>query len=195
MRPPIELGRIRTFILISALLGMTQVMAGATEPGTFYVTADTLNVRLSPSPSGKVTNRLDRGTRVEVLEVKSGWARVSRYYDGSLEGLSGQVARWVAAGHLDPSPPKPQEATTSGDSPLEKALRNSDDFGKYRDEFVIASKDLIERGRCSLHDFQESGGWVRSTNQKSKPIYFIYCGGFHVRNRLYLNVATGEVFQ
>lgn len=93
--------------LASAVLYLTVglVVFGAAQTerkliGKVYVTADRLNVRLSPSPSGKVTNVLDRGQGLDVLEVKNGWARISRYYDGSIEGVRGEVARWVAARHL-----------------------------------------------------------------------------------------------
>ena len=72
----------------------------AIRTGAAYVTADRLNVRLAPSPSGKITNVLDRGQKVDVLEVQGEWARISRYYDGSIEGVSGGVARWVSTRYL-----------------------------------------------------------------------------------------------
>ena len=79
--------------------------AGPPELGTYYVTAHTLNVRLVPSGSGKIMNRLHRQDRVEVLEVRNGWARISQYYDGRTEGLSGDVARWVSTNHLSKQKP------------------------------------------------------------------------------------------
>ena len=73
--------------------------------GIAYVTANRLNVRLAPDPSGKITIVLDLGEKVNVLEVQGDWARISHYYDGSTEGLSGGVARWVAAEYLSDSRP------------------------------------------------------------------------------------------
>lgn len=39
------------------------------------------------------------------------------------------------------------------------------------------------------------GGWVKSSNHRNQPIYFTYCGGSTVANRLYLNAETGEIFR
>ena len=38
---------------------------------------------------------------------------------------------------------------------------------------------------------------VAGANQppKGKNVYFTYCGGFTVQNRLYLDVVTGNVFK
>ena len=36
---------------------------------------------------------------------------------------------------------------------------------------------------------------MKSTSHKGGPVYFTYCGGMRVQNRLYLNAATGEVFK
>jgi hypothetical protein len=70
-------------------------------------------VHLSPSPSAAVTNTLGRQDRVEVYEVVAGWGRISRYYDGSVEGIPAQVARWVPMSALAESRPAdlPQSRT------------------------------------------------------------------------------------
>ena len=44
-------------------------------------------------------------------------------------------------------------------------------------------------------DFRELGGWIKSTNNRNRSIYFIYCGGSTASNRRYLNAETGEVFR
>lgn len=92
------------------------------------------------------------------------------------------------------SEPAPQPPPPS-DSQLESAIEQSDDFQLYRTEFMTASRGLLERGRCTLADFREMGGWVRSTNHKPDLVYFTYCGKMHVSNRLYVDVATGRIFQ
>ncbi len=163
--------------------------------GKAHVTVDRLNVRLSPDPSGKVTNRLDRGQRVDVLEISNGWARISKYYDGVVEGESGQAARWVASKHLSKSRPSLSSAVQSNspDSPLEAVLRSSDDYHKHRARFLAAAEQLISQGRGTIEDFREMGGWVRSTRRKS--VYFTYCGGMRRSNRVYLDITTGKVFQ
>jgi len=81
------------------------------------------------------------------------------------------------------------------DSQIATALKLSDDFSTYQDIFISISDKLIKTGKCSLSEFAEMGGWVRSQNHKPKPIYFTYCGGMHRNNRIYINVVTGETFK
>lgn len=185
---------MRIFVMALLALSSVSAFAAALGPGSYFVTADHLNVRLSPSANGKLTNKLSFGARVDVEEVRSGWARISKYYDGSVEGLNGTVARWVSAKYLSATKPK-AETTSPASGPLAEALSQSNDYRKYSSQFIAASKKLIEQGKCTLGDFKEMGGWVRSTNNGSKPIYFTYCGGFTKQNRIYLNVANGKVFK
>ncbi|UHS56019.1 hypothetical protein [Agrobacterium vaccinii] len=76
---------------------------------------------------------------------------------------------------------------------IEKSVSQSDDFKKHRTAFVTAATRLIERGTCTVADFEEVGGFLKSMNHKNKPVYFTYCGGMTIANRLYLNVSTGLV--
>jgi hypothetical protein len=73
-------------------------------------------------------------------------------------------------------------------------VNRSDDYRKYKDIFANTASDLIASGRCTAQDFKETG-WVKSINQKDSPVYFVYCGGMDIQHRLYLNAATGDVFQ
>ena len=77
---------------------------------------------------------------------------------------------------------------------LKVLLAGSDDFQKYRGAFAQAAQSLISSGQCQEADFREWGGWMKSVNDRSQPIYFIYCGGSKASNKLYLNTETGEVF-
>ena len=180
---------LQIFLLIGFF--SSTAFGAASSPGSYYVTTEVLNVRLAPNPSGQITNRLYERQRVDVLEIKNGWARVSKYYSGSSEGLDGDVARWVAEKYLSGSKPKEIQANT----PLEEALKSSDNYSKYRDVFVKASKSLISKRQCSLSDFKEMGGWLRSSTFKPKPVFYTYCGGMRSNNKVYLNAKTGRVFK
>lgn len=90
--------------LIVAIFSVPAAFAEAVSAGAFLVTADKLNVRLAANTAGKIASKLYRGQKVEVLEVANGWARISEYFDGRSEGLSGNVARWVFAIHLAVEP-------------------------------------------------------------------------------------------
>ncbi|QQX81104.1 SH3 domain-containing protein [Shewanella sp. KX20019] len=181
---------LRVLSITIALFFVGGVYAEATKAGDYYVSANRLSVRLAPSTSGSITNTLNRKQKVEVFEVKNGWARVSKYYNGSVEGKSGQVARWVSAKYL--STTRPTDNFTSN-TKLEKAIKNSDNYSLYRNNFIKLSDKLIKQGKCNLADYTEMGGWVRSTTHKPKPIYFTYCGGFSKSNKVYINAKTGRI--
>ena len=162
-------------------------------PGVRHVTADQLEVRLAPHAGGKVTNVLSVGQRVTVLESRKGWSRISRYYDGSVEGEPERmVARWVSAKYLSESLQEPPTPTHSEPrTALDVAIGESDDHHQYGSQFLTAARKLIEDGRCTVADFKEMGGWMRSTTKRKT--YFTYCGGMtHINNRIYLDVATGQ---
>lgn len=74
-------------------------------------------------------------------------------------------------------------------------IEKSDDALRYREQFNSAANSLIAQGLCSASDFQEMGGWVKSTTHRDKPIYFTYCGGMTAENRIYLDVSTGATFR
>ena len=79
------------WLILIGLLLITSITAyaQATRPGTYFVKEAVLEERLGPNATAPVTNRIYRGQKVEVFEVKSGWVRVSKFYDGFVEGQSG----------------------------------------------------------------------------------------------------------
>ena len=144
-----------TLAVLIAFFTTSVAHAEATSPGDYYVTANSLNVRLAPNKAGKITNTLYKRQKVDVLQVKDGWARISRFYDGGVEGLSGEVARWVFAKYLSTNRPT-EEQVTSLNSPLAKAIKSSDDFSKYQKVFVSASDKLVKSGKCTLGAINQS---------------------------------------
>ncbi|HXV73874.1 MAG TPA: hypothetical protein VD713_04010 [Sphingomonadales bacterium] len=85
--------------------------------------------------------------------------------------------------------------TFAAERDLEEAISHSDDFGRYKAAFLKATQDLIQSKKCSISDFEEMGGWVKSTTTyNDEPVYFIYCGGLAVTNRIYLDVSSGKIF-
>jgi hypothetical protein len=144
-----------------------------------------------------------------VLERRGDWARITRAYDAACEsgrsayvdrgnaactpenGIEdGKFSEWVLATSLSPNRP-PDPAETASDA--ERLVAQSDDFSEHRAAFVRAANELIESGRCTAADFEEQGGWMKSSNHGEEPIYFTYCGGSTVANRIYLNAETGQI--
>ncbi|MBN6064638.1 hypothetical protein [Aggregatibacter actinomycetemcomitans] len=150
-----------------------------------YVKANTTFEYLYPSLDAKVTNTLRIGQKVEVLEEKNGFARVSKFYNGDSEQVSGEVARWVILKDLSLKNEKPNVETNTE---LEKAISNSDDFYLYKDKFVSHSQALIDKKRCTIADFKEMGGWLKSTSRGANS-YFTYCGGLSIQHKVYIDIS------
>ena len=79
---------------------------------------------------------------------------------------------------------------------LAKALEYSDNFEANRDAFIKLSQKVLDSGKCTLADFKENGGWAKATGSNAKkPVYFIYCGGFTLSDKVYLNISSGRVWK
>jgi hypothetical protein len=154
----------------------------------YYVISNKLNVRLGANKTSLITNILYKGQKLKVFEIKNGWARISHYYDGKVEGTSGNIARWVFTKYLSiRCPPKKKINITSS---IINVLKSSDDFEKHQKVFISASENLIYSGRCTLKDFKNMGGWLKSNNDHR---YFTYCGKLRIENKIYLNTLTGSI--
>jgi len=165
------------------------------SPKTYFSTVEILNVRLEPNKEGSITSSIYENQQVNVYAIKDGWGRVSKYYNGEVEGKTGMVARWVFMGYLSKNHPIEKKSNKIKISILEKALKNSDNYSRYEKSFIKASETLIKEKTCDVNDFKEMGGWARSPAYSPKPIFFTYCGGMIKENRIYLNVKTGEIFR
>ena len=147
----------------------------ASKPGVYYVNVRSLEERLAPSSTAPATNRLYLRQKVEVLELKGAWARVSKYYDGSVEGQRGQVARWVLArGLSDTQPPEPSQPKTLNDPRIDdSAIPKVGEGG-----LTAADVQILRRGALK---FLNSGKCARvelADKSVSRPnTYYVNCGG------------------
>jgi hypothetical protein len=149
---------------------------------------------------------------VKVYEIKDGWARITDYYDAScVNGISeyvdsgpkecvpsngivdGKFAEWASVKLLSATRPADPAAGAEGDYEL---VKNSDDYAKYKDVFAKTARKLIDAKTCTPREFRENSGWMKSTTTyANRPVYFTYCGGLTVANRLYLDASNGTVFK
>ena len=197
---------MKKFIVVSALLALS-IPAHAAKDG--WVTVDNLNKRTCPASTCGIVGALKFREKATILEEKNGWVRITRYYDAScFNGITqyvdsgnkqcisgngikkGEFAEWVAAKYLSSTRPANPAAKASANYEL---VKGSDDFRIYKAAFAKAADKLIASGRCSARDFQKMGGWMKSSNHRSKPIYFTYCGGMRSGNKVYLNATTGKI--
>jgi hypothetical protein len=174
--PPSSLeAAMRYPIIVGAIFLLFHCAGCATpsEPGSYYVTASTLNVRLAPNANAKITNRIYRQSRVDVLEFSNSWARISRYYDGQVEGLSGEVARWVAASHLSEQRPTDLAQPKLPADPRIGGIPKVGQGGLTERDVVIlhrGAKHFIDSGRCKRVEWGDKS--------VSKPnTYYVNCGG------------------
>ena len=176
-----------------------------------WVTAQYLDRHTCPRADCGVVGRLMFREAADVVERRGGWARVSRRYDASCAGgrseyidkgdaacdrangiEDGQFAEWVRIEHLSATRPTDPAASATN---REQLVKDSDDFRQHRQAFVRATEQLIADGRCTEADFREMGGWVKSTNYRDAPVYFTYCGGMTLANKLHLDAQTGRIFR
>ena len=189
---------IRTLILgfCGVVVGFGVSVAYALEPGAYIVSANKLNVRLSPRPQAQVLMQLKRGESVTVYQAAGDWARISEYYDGAQEGFDGMVAHWVSSEFLSVPGEVPKQTFGTGsaqDLSLEAVVRQSDAFEKHSDVLLLASKRLVDSGTCTLADFQATRGW--SLDAARQPAtFFIYCSPGGKRKSVFLDPITGTVF-
>ena len=79
---------------------------------------------------------------------------------------------------------------------LANAIKYSDNFEFHKEVFIKYSQKILNSGKCSMKDFRENGGWAKATGSNAqKPVYFIYCGGFTLKDKLYLNISNGKVWK
>lgn len=165
---------LKIIIVFYLALTSTSALAEATKIGAYYVYDDYLEEFLAPSFKAKVTNKIYRGQKVDVMELKAGWARVSRYYSGDVEGVSGKVARWVVAkGLVSTKPADLPSPVLKSDPRIEpSALPKVGQNGITAEELKILHKGalyMLNSGRCSRVEYGD-----KST---SKPnTYYVNCG-------------------
>jgi len=160
------------------------------EQTEFYVLDIKLEVVEQPEIDGLITGYLYKGEKVEVLEKLGDWARISDYI--VLKEGGPQIAEWVAMSGL--SNDEVVISNKENKEILDSYLVKSDDLKLYQEKFRNSVAKLISEGVCEPSDFEELGGWVRSVRYSERDVYFIYCGGLSLENKVYLDVNTNEIF-
>lgn len=202
-------GSIRT--PLQALVVGVVLAAGATSAlaeSKLWVTSDRLERRTCPSEECGSVGQLMFREGVTVFEVKGAWSRISKPYSASCSSygysqyvergnkacteangiVDGQFAEWVSSKHLSAERPADPSEGARGDAEL---VKGSDDFRLHKAQFASAARKLIDAGTCTVADFQEMGGWMKSTSQGPNA-YFTYCGGMTNSNKVYLDISTGQ---
>ncbi|MEZ9576504.1 MULTISPECIES: SH3 domain-containing protein [unclassified Vibrio] len=160
------------------------------EQTEFYVLERKLEVVEQPEIDGLITDYLYKGEKVEVLEKQGEWARISDYI--VLKDGGPQTAEWVSMSGLSNDEVIISEKESK--EILDSYLVKSDDLKIHQEKFRNSVAKLISEGECAPSDFEELGGWVKSVKYSHRDVYFIYCGGLSLENKIYLDVNTNEIF-
>ena len=172
-----------------------------------WVTASTLFRRTCPSVKCGIVGKFFYRESVIVFEKKNEWGRVSEYYDASCSGghseyvdsgpanctedngiKEGKFAEWMKLSFLSKKRPPEPAARAAGTA---KLISGSDDYRRYKNEFIRAAETVIASKRCSAKEILGNGGWIKSSN-KGKGIYFTWCNS--LSDRVYLDVFSGRIF-
>lgn len=184
--------------------------AASTDYQQFWTTTQRAARRTCPSTNCGVVGQLMFRESAHVYEQRDGWARTTEpYFASCSDGRSdyvdtgdarcvdgngivdGRFAEWVQLSALSETRPADPAETATAD---ERLVAQSDDFTQHRAAFVRSASTLISEGRCTPTDFEEQGGWLKSSNHRDQPIYFTYCGGMTIANRIYLDAGSGRIF-
>lgn len=197
--------------LIIMIITFSAISVDSVAAEDYWVTSERLERRTCPSTSCGVVGQLFFREKATVLETSNGWGRLTGFYDAACkDGISqyvdtgrknctkengivdGRFAEWALLRPLSKERPPDPAAGTAGDAAL---VAGSDDYRLYKEVFIKAAKSLIGSRTCTEAEFRDAGGWTKSTNYRDRPIYFVYCGGMTVRNRVYLDVSNGNTFK
>ncbi len=200
---------MRKILLLSATAAVAFTVPAVAQT-QMWTSVDSAHRRTCPSTQCGSVGTLFYRESAKVFETRNGWSRVSRYYDAACSGgrsayvdsgnadctttngiEGGQLAEWVRSDLLTAQRPADPSEGATGTAAL---IGQSDDFRLHREAFVKATDELIASGTCRPSDFEEWGGWMKSSNKGTGTgIYFSYCGGGS--DRIYLDVGSGRVFR
>ena len=197
----------RFILSLSIYVALQTFSVHALAEDQLWVTTDRTDRHTCPSTKCGVAGRLMFREGVEVLERKGEWARITKAYlascvagkseyvkDGNkscttANGIKdGKFAEWVQVKDFSKDRPEDPAEGASGDDSL---IKGSDDYKIYKTQFSRAARQLINDGTCKEADFQEMGGWMASSN-RGQGMYFTYCGGMTLSNKVYLDAKTGK---
>ncbi len=111
-----------------------------------------------------------------------------------IEALERANPSWTSSSPVQTVPVRKPRVYT--DAEIQEAIAMSDDYETYRAEFTKAARILLTSRRCGRYEMTQYGGFVKAQGDyKNQPVYFTYCGGMNVSNRIYVDAATGKVFK
>ena len=78
---------------------------------------------------------------------------------------------------------------------LEESTHLESKTGQLRGFYLTTSNIALVVSPLATGLIVEQGGFMKSMNEKSSPVYFIYCGGSRISNKHYVNPERMDVYQ
>ncbi|KAF0819039.1 N-acetylmuramoyl-L-alanine amidase [Bacillus sp. ZZV12-4809] len=124
--------------------------------GTFYVTADVLNVRIQASASSKVVAKISKGEAVQVNSQSSNWSNIT-----TAKGAKG----WVSSSYIDKKKPLDNKDKSTNKETKIILKENSNIRTGPGTNFSIIT---LEKAGTALVKTGERSGWVQVKTSKGK---------------------------
>ena len=99
---------------------------------------------------------------------------------------------WILAKYLSERLPSSGSAETDE---FEMIVAGSEDFRRHRDVFAEAARKLVDAGTCNETELAAQGGFHRAAGGSSPDIYFAYCGGDTMSDRVFVDTKSQEIFR
>lgn len=140
----------------ASYISKTKPAVPAKTLGTYYVTADVLNVRVKASTSSKIAAKVTRGEAVIVNSQSGSWSYIT-----TPKGIKG----WVSSSYIDTKKPLGEkEKNTAKETKITLKDNSNIRTGPGTNYSVIA----LEKAGTSLVKLGEKNDWVQVKTTKGK---------------------------
>lgn len=138
------------FILLIPLCFSSRILVRSVSSSSsvYYVTGDSVNLRLTPSTNAPVTTLLYLGQAITLLATDGSWYQVM---------LDDQMTGWVHANYVASSPPSPSAASTTESSSITTLLNYAQSLLNCRYRFGGSSAQGFDCSGFTMHVFAKIG--------------------------------------
>jgi hypothetical protein len=154
----------------------------------YFVISPGVEVFAKPTFESQVVGKTELREVVKVYEERNRWSRVQSWVNETT-GKS----QWIYNEHL--SLENPGDTVQERYRDIKQLIVRTDDFEQHEARFIELTDQVLQSQQCSQSDLEQLQGWIRSFNYPDEPIYYSYCGGLDVEDKLYINLDNGDIFR
>jgi hypothetical protein len=154
----------------------------------FFVISPGVEKFAKPNFESQVVGKTELRELVKVYEQNGRWSRVQSW----INETTGK-SQWIYSEHL--STEHPGITVQERYRTIKALIAGTDDFEQNEARFIELTDTALKSKQCREEDLAQMQGWIRSFNYPDEPIYYSYCGGLEVEDKLYINLDNGDVFR